>query len=225
MALFMVAISSVLFFATHLLLSHGRIRESLVRRLGEWPFRGVYSLISLGTLGAAVLVFWKWNDSMGEALWPMSSWLLVLVWPLVLLGLLLLVLMAANPSPAGMAPASFESRGVLRITRHPMNMGIASWALGHMIANSEPGELFLFGSLFAVGFFGAYHQDRRKAREKGEEFRKFQRNTSVLPFAAIVTGKTRLKIKEFSFIMLGIAVAAFIVLLYFHQRLFGVAPY
>ncbi len=225
MALLAVALLSVLFAATHIGLSHGRIREGLVKRLGDLGFRAVYSLISIVTLVGAIAVFWRFGGAMGKELWEPSFWLLVPVYPLVLLSFALLFLMLANPSPTGMVPASMEPRGVLRITRHPMNMGIAAFALGHMMANSRPGELFLFGSLFVVGFFGAYHQDRRKAAEKGEEFKAFRERTSVPPFAALIRGKTRLEPGEFSAVLLGLAVLAFVAMLFLHARIFGQAPY
>jgi len=225
MALTLVIVLSVLFAATHILMSHGIIRKGLVDKLGEWGFRGVYSAVSLVTLVGAIVIFWKYRASMGEFLWMPTHWTLILTYPLVLLAFLLLGFMVANPSPTGMMPAAMEPRGVLRITRHPMNMGIAAFALGHMASNPRPGELFLFGSLFVVGFFGAYHQDRRKAREKGDEFKEFQKKTSILPFAALVQGKTRLELRDFSFIVLVIVLIAFVAMLYLHGRLFGVYPY
>ena len=86
-------------------------------------------------------------------------------------------------------------------------------------------DFAFWGSLFAVGFIGAYHMDRRMAREKGEEFREFQEQTSILPFAAVIKGKTGLVASEFSILLLGGAVVAFVVFIFLHGRIFGQPPW
>ena len=162
---------------------------------------------------------------MGPVLWTLSPWLYPVIYLLMLLAFLLLAFSVVNPSPAGMRPASMEPRGVLRVTRHPMNMGFACFGLSHMLANGSLGDLFFFSSLFVVGFFGAFHQDRRKAREKGEPFLAFQNQTSVIPFAAILSGKTRLETGEFNRIVIVVAVVAYVAVILLHQKLFGIRPF
>ncbi|HUT54261.1 MAG TPA: NnrU family protein [bacterium] len=224
MALVMLIVFSVLFALTHILMSHGGIRAGLVARLGDMPFRGLYSLVSLITLGGAIALF-AGQKGAGQVLWNTPEWLHPVVWILVLFAFVLLVSSLATPSPTGMMPAKVEARGILRVTRHPMNMAFALWGLGHLIANGKLGDVFFFGSIFVVGFFGAYHQDRRKARERGEEFKEFQKKTSILPFAAVITGKTKLELSELSVPLPAIALAAFIIVLFLHNKLFGVTPW
>ena len=59
MILILIVVFSVLFVATHLLMSHGAIRENLVAKLGTGPFLGLYSLISFLTLGPASVLWWQ----------------------------------------------------------------------------------------------------------------------------------------------------------------------
>ena len=66
-------------------------------------------------------------------------------------------------------------------------------------------------------------QDARKVREKGEAFLQFKRQTSVIPFVAILRGRNRLEAGELGFPLFVIAVAAFVALVVFHGRLFGIA--
>jgi uncharacterized membrane protein len=120
-----------------------------------------------------------------------------------------------------MMPAKNEARGVLRMTRHPMNMGITMWALAHLLANGSVGDVAFFGSFVVVGVIGPYHQDARLKRSKGEEFAEFCHETSVLPFGAILRGRNRLALDELSFPLVLIAVTVFAVLTVFHSRLFG----
>jgi uncharacterized membrane protein len=106
-----------------------------------------------------------------------------------------------------------------------MNMALSCFALAHILANGSLGDVFFFGSLFVVGFFGSYHQDRRKAREKGEAYKAFQRETGVLPFAAIVQGKARLEAADLRIPFLVIGLLAFIAAFWLHEDWFGVRPY
>jgi len=221
MQLTLIIVFSALFLLTHLVMSHGWIREGLVTNLGTWPFRALYSVISLVTLGAAGVIWWD-NRHLGPLLWELPSWAeLLLALPLTLVGLVLLVLAFATPSPTGMIPASDEARGVLRITRHPLNTGIALWALAHVIVNGYLGDVAFFGNLLLLGTLGAWHQDVRKRRTRGESFRQLVRETSILPFVAILTRRNQLVVRELPAPMILLAVAGWVALVVFHGRLFG----
>jgi uncharacterized membrane protein len=222
MKLALLCLVCALFPLTHMVMSHGIIREKMIGALGTWPFRGVYSLVSLLTLGAAVELF-RHNVHLGPVLWDLPRWLeLVVALPLMLLAFELLFLSLATPSPASMMPARPEARGVLRITRHPMNMAFACFGLAHMIANGALGDLAFFGAFFVLGLFGPMHQDRRLARDRGTAFRDFQKDTSGLPFVAILLRRNRLELAELSFPLLVLGAAAFAALVFFHGRLFDV---
>jgi len=224
MALFLLMLLSLLFVVTHLGMSHDPYRARMVRRLGPQPFMGVYSLVSVLTLGGAIWVF-STHKGAGPQLWSLTGWLLPVIYPLMLLAFLLLVLSVVTPSPTGMLSSAMEPRGVLRVTRHPMNMGFACFGLAHLLANGSLGDVFFFGSIFVVGFAGAYHQDARKARELGEPFEAFRRQTSVFPFAAILQGRNRLETGEFSRPLLIAALVAYLAAILLHKKLFGVSPF
>ena len=120
-----------------------------------------------------------------------------------------------------MAPAKKQVRGVLRITRHPMNMALALWGLAHLLANGTVGDVAFFGSFVVVGVLGAYDMDARLKRTKGEGFVQFCKETSVLPFGAILSRRNRLVVSELAFPLALIAVVVFAVLTVFHSRFFG----
>ena len=224
MALALLILMSVLFAVTHIGMSHDPFRARLVERLGPKGFQVVYSIVSLITFGVAVSIF-AGNRKAGPVLWTTSHWLYPVVYLLMLLAFLLLVLSMRDRSPAMMIGGKMEPEGVLRITRHPMNMAIAFFALAHMIANGSLGDVAFFGSLFVVGFFGSYHQDQRKVREKGEDYVAFQGKTGVFPFAAIVQGKIGLAAKDLRMPFVIFAVLSFVAALVVHEDLFGIRPY
>ena len=221
MILILIVVFSLGFVLSHMLLSHGEIRASLVAKMGQWPFRGFYSLVSFLTLGPAAVLWWQ-NRHLGPVLWEFNPWVergIALV--LMLFAIELIVLMLANPSPASMLPGNNEPRGILRITRHPMNMGLALFGLAHMIANGTVGDLAFFGSFFIVGIVGPFHLDARLKKQRGEGFAEFCRQTSVIPFVAIARGRTKFRADEISVPLFLIGVIVFVALVIFHGRLFG----
>ena len=221
MILTLIVVFSVLFVVTHLGLSHGSVRQGLVDKLGQWPFRGLYSFVSFGTLLPAAVLWWQ-NRHLGPILWDLPVWpVRIVAAVLIFFGLLLFMQSLATTSPASMVPAKIEARGVLRITRHPMNMFLAMWGLAHMLANGAVGDVAFFGAFVLVGLVGPYHMDARLKCTKGEEFTQFLNETSVLPFGAILRGRNRLAIDELSFPLAMIAVVVFGALVFFHGRFFG----
>lgn len=221
MILILIVVFSALFVVTHIGMSHGAIRENLVAKMGQWPFRGLYSVISFLTLGTAAVLWWQ-NRHLGPVLWELNPWVergIALV--LMLFAIELLVLSLANPSPASMLPGNNEPRGILRITRHPMNMSLALFGLAHLLANGTVGDVAFFGAFVVVGVAGPYHMDARLKKERGENFADFCRQTSVIPFAAIIRKRTTFRADEISFPLFLIGVVIFVALVVFHGKLFG----
>jgi uncharacterized membrane protein len=224
--LILIITFSVLFPATHIVMSHGRLRTGLVGALGgEWRFRGVYTLVSFVTFFPLVFIWWA-HRGLGPLLWELPPWLeRAFALPLMLLAVVLFVMMLAAPSPASMRPSATVSRGILSVTRHPMNMAFACFGIAHMVANGFLGDVFFFGQFAVLGLVGAFHQDARVARDRGERFREFMAATSVLPFAAILQGRSRVAADGRTLMMFLIAIAVFAALIATHGRLFGVAVY
>ena len=157
-------------------------------------------------------------------LWELPPWLeRAIALPLMLLAVVLFVMMLATPSPASMRPGANVARGILSVTRHPMNMAFACFGLAHVVTNGFLGDVFFFGQFAVLGLLGAFHQDARLARDRGEPFREFMASTSVLPLVAILQGRSRLAADRRTLTMLLIAIAVFVALVIFHQKLFGVA--
>ncbi len=223
MYLTLLIVFCVLFPLTHIVLSHGAVRSGLITALrGVWPFRGLYSLVSFVTLGGAVAIYWG-HRHLGPVLWevsPLAERIVAL--PLMLAALVLLMLSLASPSPASMIPGKLEAHGIIRVTRHPMNMAFALFGIAHVVANGALGDVVFFGQFVVLGVLGPIHLDARMAREKGAAYVEFRRQTSVVPFAAIARGRNRFAADELAFPIFLVGVVAFVALAVFHGRLFGV---
>jgi protein-S-isoprenylcysteine O-methyltransferase Ste14 len=89
-----------------------------------------------------------------------------------------------------------EPRGMERITRHPFFTGTALVGVAHsLLAHRLTGVVF-FGGLALFALAGAWHQDRKLLATRGDEHATFMRRTSLVPFAAIATGRQRLVASE-----------------------------
>ena len=114
--------------------------------------------------------------------------------------------------------------GIVRITRHPFLWALVLWSLVHMLNNADPAGLSLFGYLFALALLGTLPIDKRRARLIDEErWRDLQKNTSNIPFGAILKGRQKIApaIREMGLIVPLVAIAAWLLVLTLHERFFG----
>ncbi|NRA03140.1 MAG: hypothetical protein HRU00_11140 [Myxococcales bacterium] len=208
----------IAFGGTHMLLSSSRLRPGLVRALGAGGFLGIYSLVSLATFVPLVWVYFA-NKHAGSLLW--APWLGPgLRWGVYLGMTVAFVLMAAaliRPSPASIsAPERVEIRGIHRLTRHGLFMGLGLFGLLHLLANGFAADVAFFAGFPIFAVIGSWHQDSRK-RVSLDGYREFCAKTPFLPF----TGRETLRgLRELSPIALAIGVAVTVALRWYHQQLF-----
>jgi uncharacterized membrane protein len=207
------------FAASHMGLASNQLRPKLVARLGERGFAGVYSLISLAFFVPLVSVYFGSKHS-GPLLWYLGEvpGLRSLMYVGMAVALALVVSGGAQPSPASMVPGKAEVKGVFRITRHPLFMGIGLFGLLHLlVAPVNASELAFFAGFPIFTVAGCRHQDQRKLVTLGDDFRRFYAETPFLPGSrgGILQG-----IGE-NPIPMAIGVGLAFVLRYFHGSLFG----
>lgn len=188
-----LALATMAFVGTHLLMSHPW-REGLVARLGEPAFLGVYSLVSALTLGWMIWAGLAVGDE--EPLWIAPypwGWRLgsglMLVASILFVGSL--IGNPALPRPGAPPTAIAAPRGIFAITRHPMNISFLLWALVHAFVWGSPRNLIIAAGIFILALVGSIGQDRKKERLLGEVWRKWEAETSFVPFAALLSGKVR----------------------------------
>ncbi len=74
-------------------------------------------------------------------------------------------------------------RGALRITRHPLALGVGLLMALHLIPNASSVDVAFFGGFVLFTLLAAWHQDARKGHEEGEAFQAFLRATPVFPIS------------------------------------------
>jgi uncharacterized membrane protein len=221
-----IVLWAALFVAGHFILSSGSIRNAMVDAVGDQPFRGIYSLVALGTFIPLVVVFIHHKHA-GPMLWYLRQ-IAPLRWltgAMMLAALILLVASFITPNPAALgAPDNPTPRGVLKLTRHPSFVAFAMFGFAHMLMNGWLGDVVFFGTFPALGILGGIHQDRRKLRSMGEQYRRFVDQTSFFPGAALLRGSQRLNVVEAPWIAIALGAVLTVVLVSFHSRLFGGHP-
>jgi uncharacterized membrane protein len=211
------------FAGAHLVLSSRALRPILVRRLGAQAFQGMYSLVVLVLFVLLVRAWWPARHS-GPLLWSLAAVPGVhgLAVALAFTGIAVVGLSFFQPSPVIPVPGlPTGARGLTRITRHPLFVGLALWGIAHTLVNGYLADVVFFGGFAIFSLVGGLHQDSRRRAEDGTRLRAFYDETSVVPFGAILGGRNRLVLREIPVVgvLVGIALAA--ALYTFHDRLFG----
>ena len=86
----------------------------------------------------------------------------------MLLALVTIVLGALVKSPtAFMSERALdpEVSGLLKITRHPVQLGVLLFASAHLLANGDSASILFFGTFALLSFFGMLSMDQRRRRE------------------------------------------------------------
>ncbi|HEY8251165.1 MAG TPA: NnrU family protein [Burkholderiales bacterium] len=207
----MLVIATVAFIATHFVTSTP-LRPALVNAMGEWPYRGVYSLVAFVTLGWMV---WAYASAPRELLW--SGFPNTPYWAMPVAFVLIACGYWRNPTMVGadkLLKSEDPARGMIRITRHPIMWGIMLWAGAHIVARGDLKSLVFFGGLLVVALVGTLSMDSRK--KANPDWPRFAAVTSHVPFVAIAQGRNRIVWREIGWLRPAIGLAAFFAVLLFH---------
>jgi uncharacterized membrane protein len=212
--------AAAIFLLTHFVTSTP-LRPVLVRALGEWPYRGLYSLVALAAL---IWMGWAYAHAPSEPLWSGPRLLPVVVLPFVFI--LVVCGYWRNPTMVGadkLLKSDDPARGVIRITRHPIMWAVMLWAGVHVAARGDVKSLIFFGSFLLLAAVGTLAMDSRK--RSNPDFMRFAAVTSNVPFVAIAQGRNRIVWREIGWKRPLIGLIAFAVFFAAHPWLFGARPY
>lgn len=128
-------------------------RRAQVARIGEGPWKGLYSVVSLVGL---VLIVWGYGLARQDpvVLWDPPVWTRHIA---LTLNLVAFILFAIYLLPSG---------GMKARIGHPMLLSIKVWAFAHLLSNGTLADLLLFGS-FLVWAIVDFVANRRRDRANG----------------------------------------------------------
>jgi uncharacterized membrane protein len=136
MGLLVLVLGLILFLGPHVLVTLRPQRALAVKQLGEWPYKGLFAVVSLAGLYVAGKGFGLYRDAGEIALWSppyvMRYVTQLLMWPACIC-----------------VAAAYLPGDIKRILKHPMLVGVKLWAVAHLLANGDLGGIILFGSVLA----------------------------------------------------------------------------
>ena len=125
-------------------------RTATIARVGEKPWKGIYSLLSIAGFVLLVIGYGAARQAPVVLFAPP-------VWTRHLAALLTI------PAFVLLAAAYVPGNAIKRAVGHPMMAGVKVWALAHLLANGTLADLLLFGTFLAwavLGFIAARRRDR-----------------------------------------------------------------
>ena len=160
--------------------------------MGLNAWKGLYSLVSIVGL---VVIVWGYGLTRTNPvdLWQPPLAMRHIASLLTLAGFVLIV-------------AAYVPRSRIRaLVGHPMMLGVALWALGHLLSNGRLADLVLFGAFLVwalAGFASAHRRDRMAGTARGA-------GALINDLTTIVVG----------------VVAWFVFAMYLHGPLIGMRPF
>ena len=139
----------VIFLGTHVFVTMRDHRAAVVARIGEWPYRGLFSLVSI--LGVVLIGygFAAYRAASPIMVWYPPAWtrhiVVALMWP------------ASVAIAAAYIPGNIK-----RALKHPMLVGVKTWAVAHLCANGDLGGIILFASVLAWAVYDRITLKHRK---------------------------------------------------------------
>jgi uncharacterized membrane protein len=140
MGLAILILGLVLFLGGHAFIACRTQRAAVIARLGEGPYKGLFSLVALAGL---VLIGW------GFAQYRATGWIEVWHPPLWMRHVVVLLMWPASICVV----AAYVPGDIKRKLKHPMLVGVKLFALSHLLANGDLGSIILFGSVLAWAVF------------------------------------------------------------------------
>ena len=126
------------------------VRDAAAAKLGEWPFKGLYSLVAL--VGLVLIVKGYGAARLDPTLlYTPPAWL-------VHINMLLMLVVF----PAFLA-TYFPGR-ISRALKHPMLVAVKAWALAHLLVNGTLADVLLFGGFLAWAVADRISMKRRSQR-------------------------------------------------------------
>jgi len=134
MGLFILILGLAIFIGTHVFVSLRGHREQLIVRIGEGPYKGAFSLVSILGLVLIVYGFALYRRTGLIPVWSPPDFLRhvteALMWPAFVL-----------------ASAAYIPGHMKTTLKHPFLAGVKLWALAHLISNCDLGGIVLFGGI------------------------------------------------------------------------------
>ena len=132
----LLVLGLVIFLGTHSYSMARGSRAGLIARIGEGPYKGLYSLASLAGIVLISIGYGQYRAGGYIPVWDPPVWTRHLALTLVWLAFVCLA--------AAYLPGHIRAKA-----KHPMLLAVKIWATAHLLANGDLGSILLFGGFLA----------------------------------------------------------------------------
>jgi len=221
-----LSLAALAFIGIHLGVSGTQLRDRIVSRMG---LRAYMVLFSVASVGAIIWLVSAYRAADYVPTWGQLEWWKPVMIALMLPAFLLVVIGLTTPNPTAVAQEGLVDRppqGIVRITRHPFLVGVAIWAGVHLIGNGDVASLLFFAALAVVAVAGTASIDAKRRRVLGAAaWDVFASRTSIVPFAAVLSGRNSLVAREMGWWRPAAGIVAYVLMLGGHAHIIGVSPW
>ena len=126
----------VIFLGAHSFVTMRDRRAALIAKIGEWPYRGLFSLVAIVGIALIAYGFASYRAAGPIVVWNPPAWtrhiVVTLMWPASI-----------------MFVAAYIPGNIKRVLKHPVLVSVKTWAFAHLCANGDLGGIILFGAVLA----------------------------------------------------------------------------
>ncbi len=148
MGLAILVLGLLSFLGAHVFVTMRAPRAAAIARLGESPYMVAMSVVSIVGLVLIAYGFGQYRATGWVEVWRPPAWTYyltqILMWP----ASICLV-------------AAYARGGLWRALKHPMLVGVKTWAAAHLISNGDLGSIILFGSFLGWAVYDRITLKRR----------------------------------------------------------------
>ena len=120
-------------------------RLRLLDLIGLKIYQAIFSILLLTSFA---IIIYGWKSTTPLTVYDLSDWGKQLNWILMLVALIFFM--------SGIHPTNLK-----RFIRHPMLLGVATWAFGHLLVNGDIRSIILFGGMGAWSLLSIVTINRR----------------------------------------------------------------
>ena len=148
MGLAILVVGLIVFLGGHAFATCRAQRAAVIARIGEGPYKGLFALVA--AIGLILIGY-------GFSVYRTTGWIDVWYpprWTYYITQLLMW--------PASIFVVAAYIRGdIWRTLKHPLLVGVKTWAVAHLISNGDLGSIVLFGSFLAWAVYDRITLKRR----------------------------------------------------------------
>jgi uncharacterized membrane protein len=136
------------FIGAHVFVTLRAQRAAVIARFGELPYKAIMGLVSFVGLILIGYGFAQYRATGDIIIWNPPAWTrhvtVALMWPATVC-----------------VVASYCRGNIWRKLKHPMLVGVKTWALAHLISNGDLGSIVLFGAILGWAVYDRITLKRR----------------------------------------------------------------